>query len=233
MCPRQAFIDFLRKSFGQKRKTLWNNLKSDYEPEALRAALEKSGVKPTVRAEALSLEKSAALFRALLDGAANRSDLPLCTLGCIILHTFVGYERFLSHKEVHNAFATIRHPAVAGRFYPKRPQTSCFRDVASYLSPQTAHAPALGCVAPHAGYIYSGSVAGAVYAQLRCPERIIILCPNHTGKGRPLAIMSNGAWETPLWARRRSIRLWRSPEEKIPASDRRLRRPSQRTRHRS
>src|SRR5580700_5492338 len=67
--PENAFIDFLRKSFGQKRKTLWNNLKSEYEPKALRAAFEKSGVKPTLRAEALSLEKSAALFRALLDGS--------------------------------------------------------------------------------------------------------------------------------------------------------------------
>ena len=65
--PEAGFIDFLRKSFSQKRKTLWNNLKSDYQPAALRAALEKSGVKPTVRAEALSLEKSAALFRALLE----------------------------------------------------------------------------------------------------------------------------------------------------------------------
>jgi 16S rRNA (adenine1518-N6/adenine1519-N6)-dimethyltransferase len=65
--PEAGFIDFLRKSFGQKRKTLWNNLKSDYEPAALRAALEKAGVKPTVRAEALSLEKSAALFRELLE----------------------------------------------------------------------------------------------------------------------------------------------------------------------
>jgi 16S rRNA (adenine1518-N6/adenine1519-N6)-dimethyltransferase len=69
--PEAGFIEFLRKSFGQKRKTLWNNLKSDYEPAVLRAAMEKSGVKPTVRAEALSLEKSAALFRALLDGAAS------------------------------------------------------------------------------------------------------------------------------------------------------------------
>ena len=67
--PEYAFIDFLRKSFGQKRKTLWNNLKSEYEPKALRAAFEKSGVKPTLRAEALSLEKSAALFRAVLDGS--------------------------------------------------------------------------------------------------------------------------------------------------------------------
>src|SRR5216684_6139738 len=63
--PEAGFVNFLNLSFGQKRKTLWNNLKSQYRPESLRAALEKTGVKPTVRAEALSLEKSAALFRAL------------------------------------------------------------------------------------------------------------------------------------------------------------------------
>jgi len=60
-----GFISFLKLSFGQKRKTLWNNLKTRYNEAALRAALAKSGVKPAVRAEALPLEKSAALFRAL------------------------------------------------------------------------------------------------------------------------------------------------------------------------
>jgi 16S rRNA (adenine1518-N6/adenine1519-N6)-dimethyltransferase len=69
--PETGFIDFLRKSFGQKRKTIWNNLKSDYAPAALRAALERAGVKPTVRAEALSLEKSAGLFRALLEATGS------------------------------------------------------------------------------------------------------------------------------------------------------------------
>jgi 16S rRNA (adenine1518-N6/adenine1519-N6)-dimethyltransferase len=63
--PEQGFVNFLKQSFGQKRKTLWNNLKSQYQSKQLRAALDKAGVKPTVRAEALSLEKSAALFRAL------------------------------------------------------------------------------------------------------------------------------------------------------------------------
>jgi len=63
--PEEEFIDFLKLSFGQKRKTLWNNLKTQYAPGVLRSALEKTAVKPTVRAEALSLEKSAALFRAL------------------------------------------------------------------------------------------------------------------------------------------------------------------------
>jgi MEMO1 family protein len=91
----------------------------------------------------------------------------------------------------------IRHPSVAGRFYPSDP-TILLNDVRSYLSPQTTPAPALGCVTPHAGYVYSGSVAGGVYAQLHIPQHIVILCPNHTGKGRPLAIMSNGTWETPL-----------------------------------
>jgi AmmeMemoRadiSam system protein B len=57
---------------------------------------------------------------------------------------------------------------------------------------------ALACVVPHAGYMYSGHVAGAVYEQLELPRRLIILCPNHTGRGRRLAIMSEGAWETPL-----------------------------------
>jgi 16S rRNA (adenine1518-N6/adenine1519-N6)-dimethyltransferase len=68
--PEDRFIQFLELSFGQKRKTLWNNLKEGHDKDALRTALEKTGIKPTVRAEALSLEKSAALFRAL-DGNAS------------------------------------------------------------------------------------------------------------------------------------------------------------------
>jgi 16S rRNA (adenine1518-N6/adenine1519-N6)-dimethyltransferase len=66
--PEDEFISFLKLSFGQKRKTLWNNLKARYDKDALQRALAKSGVKPTVRAEALSLGKNAAVFRALRDG---------------------------------------------------------------------------------------------------------------------------------------------------------------------
>jgi len=62
---KQGFIDFLKLSFGQKRKTLWNNLKSSYPEPELRAALSQARVKPAARAETLSLEESAALFRAL------------------------------------------------------------------------------------------------------------------------------------------------------------------------
>jgi 16S rRNA (adenine1518-N6/adenine1519-N6)-dimethyltransferase len=62
---KDGFIDFLKLSFGQKRKTLWNNLKSNYPEPRLRAALAQARVKPTARAETLTLEESAALFRAL------------------------------------------------------------------------------------------------------------------------------------------------------------------------
>jgi AmmeMemoRadiSam system protein B len=92
----------------------------------------------------------------------------------------------------------VRTPAVAGRFYPGRAD-ELLRDVRRYTSPvDNATVAAIGCVAPHAGYIYSGSVAGAVYSRLEIPERCVILCPNHTGQGRPLAIMANTAWQTPL-----------------------------------
>jgi 16S rRNA (adenine1518-N6/adenine1519-N6)-dimethyltransferase len=61
----KGFIDFLKLSFGQKRKTLWNNLKGRYSSDDLERALAKARVKPSVRAEALSLEASANVFREL------------------------------------------------------------------------------------------------------------------------------------------------------------------------
>jgi 16S rRNA (adenine1518-N6/adenine1519-N6)-dimethyltransferase len=64
-----GFIDFLRLSFGQKRKTLWNNLKLKYPDAALRQALAKAQVKPAARAETLTLEESAAIYRALRNSA--------------------------------------------------------------------------------------------------------------------------------------------------------------------
>jgi 16S rRNA (adenine1518-N6/adenine1519-N6)-dimethyltransferase len=63
-----GFIDFLRLSFGQKRKTLWNNLKAKYEGAELKRALAVAKVKATARAETLSLEESAAVYRALRQG---------------------------------------------------------------------------------------------------------------------------------------------------------------------
>jgi AmmeMemoRadiSam system protein B len=91
----------------------------------------------------------------------------------------------------------VRPPAVAGRFYPGDPD-ELEEVVNEYLSAKVAKCSAFGCVVPHAGYIYSGHVAGAVYATLKLPRRCVILGPNHTGCGDPLAINRHGGWETPL-----------------------------------
>lgn len=91
----------------------------------------------------------------------------------------------------------IRHAAVAGQFYPGRAET-LLREIHEYTGTSAEKLSAIGCVVPHAGYMYSGHVAGAVYGSLDLPRRYVILCPNHTGMGAPLAIMSQGAWQTPL-----------------------------------
>jgi len=93
----------------------------------------------------------------------------------------------------------IRHPAVAGRFYPGD-EKSLRREVRACLAQTPCQEPvrAIGCVVPHAGYLFSGQVAGAVFAALEIPQLCLVMCPNHTGVGRPLAIVSAGAWETPL-----------------------------------
>ena len=95
----------------------------------------------------------------------------------------------------------LRQPAVAGRFYPAKPEALA-RQVDQYLAseggaPEKTEA-ALGCIVPHAGYVYSGPVAGAVFRRLPARAVYIILCPNHTGRGAPQAIMSTGEWLTPL-----------------------------------
>src|SRR5579862_7617025 len=97
------------------------------------------------------------------------------------------------------ATALVRQPAVAGRFYPSDPDV-LRKEVEAYLSqtPLGIATGALGCLVPHAGYMYSGHVAAAVFAGLEVPELCVVMCPNHTGMGRPLAIMSDGSWETPL-----------------------------------
>jgi MEMO1 family protein len=97
--------------------------------------------------------------------------------------------------------ASVRSPAVAGRFYPHK-REALLRDVDQYLEPQsldekTVHS-AIGCVVPHAGYMYSGHVAGAVYRLLPSRSHYVVLGPNHWCRGAPLAIMSEGSWLTPL-----------------------------------
>lgn len=91
----------------------------------------------------------------------------------------------------------LRKAAVAGRFYPSQPNR-LRRDLLEHLGPPRARHQARGVVVPHAGYLYSGGVAGAVFSGIEIPERVLILCPNHTGLGASLSIMSQGEWEIPL-----------------------------------
>jgi AmmeMemoRadiSam system protein B len=91
-----------------------------------------------------------------------------------------------------------REPAVAGRFYERDPRILA-REVRGFLTAPGAPRPAIGVVAPHAGYPYSGAIAGAVYGRVAVPARAIVLGPNHTGLGRPAALWpAGGGWRTPL-----------------------------------
>lgn len=91
----------------------------------------------------------------------------------------------------------IRKPVVAGQFYPA--SSSQLRTMIEGLVDEKAEKEeVIGLVSPHAGYIYSGSVAGETMSRIKFKDTFIILGPNHTGSGKPLSIMTEGAWETPL-----------------------------------
>jgi len=91
----------------------------------------------------------------------------------------------------------IREPAVAGTFYSSNPK-SLQQTVSSYLGEPSERLEAMGVIGPHAGYMYSGAVAGSVYSAVELPRRFIILGPNHTGRGAPWALHPPGDWRTPL-----------------------------------
>ncbi len=111
-----------------------------------------------------------------------------------------------------------REPVAAGRFYPASPH-DLQNEVRAYLSAgksfsatapigakHKASASLRGLMLPHAGYVYCGKVLGAALvspwnkstAGASLPERLVILCPNHTGRGAPLGVWPDGAWRTPL-----------------------------------
>lgn len=93
----------------------------------------------------------------------------------------------------------IRRAAVAGQFYPGD-RDSLTRDLVALTEGQSTPSEprAIALMVPHAGYMYSGRVAGQTYTAARLVRRTIILCPNHTGLGEAIAINDEGFWETPL-----------------------------------
>lgn len=91
----------------------------------------------------------------------------------------------------------LRKPVVAGSFYPSS-SVKLSSMINSFLNLSREKEDALGIVAPHAGYIYSGKTAGAIYSKVNITDTVIILSPNHTGVGAQVSMMAEGEWETPL-----------------------------------
>jgi AmmeMemoRadiSam system protein B len=90
-----------------------------------------------------------------------------------------------------------RQPVVAGQFYPGREDE--LRTSLSQMIPlHPLKIVAKGIVAPHAGYVYSGSIAGQVYSRIKIPSTVLIIGPNHHGAGAAAALYPEGEWLTPL-----------------------------------
>lgn len=98
-----------------------------------------------------------------------------------------------------------RKPIVAGSFYPADPRV-LKEEVQNWLTQggqrrigrASCTGPVWAVVLPHAGHIYSGRVIGDTLADINLPANLFILCPNHTGHGRPLGVWPGGVWQTPL-----------------------------------
>lgn len=91
----------------------------------------------------------------------------------------------------------LRSPAVSGQFYPKN-SAALVHTLEQFIPAVTATIPAYGVMVPHAGYVYSGAVAGKTFAGVSIPPEVVILGPNHHGIGHQTAVYSRGGWETPL-----------------------------------
>jgi hypothetical protein len=95
--------------------------------------------------------------------------------------------------------SNLRHPVVAGQFYPADSRElqhlidGFYRDAGMQQKSR-----AQGVLAPHAGYIFSGATAAKALAGVEIPRQVILLGPNHHGRGARAAVYDSGAWATPL-----------------------------------
>lgn len=91
----------------------------------------------------------------------------------------------------------IRQPQVAGQFYPSSSQ-ELKNQIEALIDKQADKIDIIACMLPHAGYIYSGSVAAKTVSRINIKNKVILLGPNHTGYGARYSIMPQGSWQTPL-----------------------------------
>jgi AmmeMemoRadiSam system protein B len=91
----------------------------------------------------------------------------------------------------------IRKPAVAGQFYPGS-EKALLSTINSMIDVKAKKESAIGVVSPHAGYVYSGPVAGQVLSAIKPRSTYIIMGPNHTGMGEAFSMATSDSWKTPL-----------------------------------
>jgi AmmeMemoRadiSam system protein B len=90
----------------------------------------------------------------------------------------------------------IREPRVANQFYPGRDR-DLKEDLSGRIKEVEKKETVLALVSPHAGYVYSGDVAGAVYSIAEIPNDVVVMGPNHHGLGAPFSVMAKGTWRMP------------------------------------
>ncbi|HIJ80962.1 MAG TPA: AmmeMemoRadiSam system protein B [Desulfuromonadales bacterium] len=108
-----------------------------------------------------------------------------------------------------------RQPSVAGQFYPGSSQQ--LRAVLSEMLPESGEKQKVfGIIVPHAGYVYSGAIAGELYAKIEIPSTVLVICPNHHGAGAAAALYPEGEWLTPLGATSINSRLNALLQKHVP-----------------
>ncbi|MGD0282268.1 MAG: AmmeMemoRadiSam system protein B [Dissulfurispiraceae bacterium] len=112
-----------------------------------------------------------------------------------------------------------RLPAVAGQFY-NGTAARLKGQVEQYISGEAVKEKVIGALSPHAGLMYSGHVAGAVYSSIIFPETFVLLGPNHTGLGPRLSLMASGEWEIPTGILTVDEDLAGAIAEEVPAMSR-------------
>jgi MEMO1 family protein len=108
-----------------------------------------------------------------------------------------------------------RLPAVAGQFYDGNP-LRLTKQVEQYIVKDTKKEKVIAILSPHAGLMYSGHVAGAVYSSIRVPKTFILLGPNHSGLGPNMSMMGSGEWEIPTATLVIDEELGRKVKERVP-----------------
>ncbi len=90
-----------------------------------------------------------------------------------------------------------RSPIASGSFYPGN-REELESSLKTLMKDYPERERALGVISPHAGYVYSGRVMGSIFSRVEMPNTVVILAPNHTGRGAPFSVWPEGCWRTPL-----------------------------------